>query len=174
MRKILMGVWLVLPLMVGIAVSYADTLKLGVVDLQQIIEPQDSIIRQKLNEQFVDRQEQIRLAEQTINESTQRLQNEAGLTLGENEANELRDSIQAQQRNASAMIENFQADYSRSYNREMNQYLQKVKERIDAFSSGNGYDLILQKDAIPYSSNELDVTQSILQDPILQDLPKVG
>lgn len=169
MRRILLGIGLVLPLMVGLSISHAETLKLGVVDLQQIIEPQDNVIRQKLNAQFSDRQSKIRDAEQTINETTQRLQNEAGLTLGENEANELQDSIQAQQRSVSAMVENLQADYSRSYNREMNQYLQKVKESIDTFSSENGYDLILQKDAIPYSSSALDVTQSVLK-----DMPEVG
>jgi len=145
--------------------ALADDLKIGVIDLEHIARQssQAVAIQEKLEQQRQTHQEELMAMQQTLQEDMDSLDSE-GIAMASSSRFELENKIRQQQLKLQ-LTEQFQREVlNLVQNQEMQQLLIHVKEKVDIIAQEQGYDLVMQTDAVPYASSELDITQTVIDE----------
>lgn len=141
-----------------------DGLKVGFVNVGRVIEnaPQGEAALKKLEEEFGPRDREIR----AMREEVQKLEEELTkneLVLDESDRNkrelELRDKRRALRRATSE----FREDYNLRRNEELNALQKLVIKAIVEIANKESYDLILHEPAVVFASDQIDMTEQILE-----------
>ena len=142
-------------------VSAANS-KIGIVDLQKIMQtaPQMKEIQQKLEKQFKPRRDTLISMEDSIKKDMEKFKRDSAV-MSAAQKKELQKKIIEAQQSFDKEGKQYQQELSAAHNQEMQGLYTKVRDAISQVAKNDKYDLILQKDAAPYSSSNMDVTDQV-------------
>lgn len=153
---------LVASLLFGTGSAYAE-LKVGVIDLQQIMQKSNQIatINSQLTKEFKPRQDKILALQKALQDETDQLTRNSA-TMTESDRNKLQDKIIADRANLQGMSLSFQRDVNAAQNQGMQKFMTQLNGVVNTVAKANNFDLILQRAGVPFVKTELDVTNKVL------------
>lgn len=145
------------------AAAYADDMKIGVVDVRQVLQksPQVAQMQAKLQQEFGARDKQIQQAQQQLQANVEKL-NRDGSVMSANDRNALIKSTQTEQQNLRSMQMEFQKDVYAKQNAAMQTILGQVQEVVTKVAKEKGLTLVLSKEAVAYANNDTDITSEVI------------
>lgn len=144
------------------ATAFADPTKIGVVDLQKIMQTSSQMknIQQKLENEFKPRRDKLVAAETTLKGDMEKFKRDSAIMTAV-QKKELEKKIVAAQQQFERDGQQYQQDLSTAHNEAMEGLYTKVRAAISKIAKDDKYDIIVQKDAAPYSVSALDVTDKV-------------
>ena len=151
-------------LLIGLAfgaTAYAQQLRVGYVDMKQVLDSAPQVIagRAKLDQEFRSRNDAIEMDEMRADTLELRLQqgdmDADNRLLTEREARELR-------RNVSRRKEDLRDELSFRRTEEVQRLEEQINVAVQEIAQRNGFDLIISSPVI-YANPELDITDLILE-----------
>ena len=143
---------------------YADASKIGVVDLQKIMQTSSQMkdIQQKLEKEFKPRRDKLVAMEATMKSDMEKFKRDSAV-LGAAQKKDLEKKIVAAQQQFERDGQQYQQELSTANNEAMEGLYAKVRSAISKVAKDDKYDLIVQKDAAPFSAETLDVTDKVVK-----------
>ena len=140
------------------------TMKIGVVDVRAVVQqsPQLHMIDSQLTQKYKPREQAIIAAQANFKTEEDRL-NKDGATMAEPARTKLQQQVINDRARLQAMITSFQQDLDVEQNSDMQKLLSQIASIVNDLAKADHYDLILQGDNIPYVSDELNLTNTILR-----------
>jgi len=162
MKKTLSSLVLLGLSCVGTA-AWADNFKIGVVDLQKIIQtsPQMQTIQQSLEQKFRSRRDTLVATEKDLKAKIDAFKKDSAV-MNATQKKEQERAIIAMQQQFERDGQTYQQDLSTAHNQAMEDFYTKVRAAIAEVSKKDHYDLVIQKDAAPYASEKLEVTKQVI------------
>jgi outer membrane protein len=162
--KLLRPVISVLALGLVACTVNADGLKIGVIDVQQIMQksPQIIAINAQLNKQFKPRQDKLAAAAKELQSETDQL-NRGRATMSADDRNKLQNKIIIDRANLDTSGLNFKNDLAAAQNQALQSFMSKLAGVVDGLAKSGKYDLILQRNGLPYVNSNLDLTSQVLK-----------
>lgn len=155
----------IMTLMAGLLIlpAHADQLKLGVVDMQVILQkaPQISKINEALTRQFKGRQDSIVKAQGDLQKEAEDLKKNAAVMQADKRSN-LENKLMIDRNKVNSMIAAFQKDLSKQQSESLHSFSQQLDGVVSKVAEQSGYDLVIQKGTTLYAKNNLDITQQVL------------
>lgn len=163
MKKLVMSILMGFALLFSVG-SMASDLKIGVIDVHKLIEqsPEIKSLNNRLKKEFKPRQQKIMSLQRSLQTKAERLKRESTV-MSDSEKSSLQEKIMTERRNLQRLEQDYQQDISMIQNKEMKKFFTRLKNAVDTYGKKNQYDLILQKDAAPFASNKVDVTNAVLR-----------
>ena len=143
---------------------FADGIKIGVVDLQRIMQtsPQMKTIQDKLEKEFKPRRDKLIAMEENLKKDMEKFKRDSAI-LNDAQKKSLEKSIITSQQTFEREGQQYQQELSTAHNEAMEGLYNKIRTAIQKVANAQKYDIILQKDAAPYSSDKLDVTADVIK-----------
>ncbi len=164
MKRVL-GVLVALFFTLGSAVAVADGTKIGVVDLQKIMQTSTQMksIQEKLEKEFKPRRDKLVAMEDGLKKDMEKLKRDSSV-LSASQRKDLEKKIVATQQQFEREGQQYQQELSTAHNESMEEFYTKIRAAIAKVAEGEKFDVVLQKDAAPFSSDKLDVTSKVVQE----------
>lgn len=143
---------------------FADSAKIGVVDLQKIMQTSSQMktIQQKLEKEFKPRRDKLVASETALKSDMEKFKRDSAI-LSQNQKKDLEKKILAAQQQFERDGQQYQQELSTAHNEAMEGLYTKVRAAISKIAKDEKYDLIVQKDAAPFSIAALDVTEKVMK-----------
>ena len=144
--------------------AFADAAKIGVVDLQKIMQTSSQMkdIQQKLEKEFKPRRDKLVAMEASLKADMEKFKRDSAV-LGANQKKDLEKKIIATQQQFERDGQQYQQELSTANNEAMEGLYSKVRAAIAKVAKDEKYDLIGHKDAAPFSADALDVTDKVVK-----------
>lgn len=144
--------------------AFADNAKIGVVDLQKIMQTSSQMkdIQQKLEKEFKPRRDKLVAMEATLKADMEKFKRDSAI-LSANQKKDLEKKIIGAQQQFERDGQQYQQELSTANNEAMESLYTKVRAAISKIAKDDKYDLIVQKDAAPFSAETLDVTDKVVK-----------
>ena len=138
--------------------------KIAVIDVARVFAemPERDAISQRLEEEFAEPLAQLQQLETEFEQLRERLQRDQAIMTEEELAagqEELRQRVAGLQRGGEQINQYMQ----QRENEERNQLLEKMFLVVDAYALENGYDLIMDKGRMLFSSPAMDISDQIIE-----------
>lgn len=142
----------------------ADGSKIGVVDLQKIMQTSDDVktIQATLEEKFKPRRDKIMGMEADLKKDMEAFKRDSAV-LSQAKRKELEQKIMATQQSFEQEGQQYQQELSAAHNEAMEKFYDKIRAAIAKVAEAEKYDLVFQKDAAPFSVDKLDVTSKVIK-----------
>lgn len=146
------------------ALACAEGVKVGVVDLQRIMQtaPQMKLIQDKLEKDFRPRRDKLVAMEESLKKDMQHFKRDSTV-MSQAEKKNLEHKIVTTQQTFERQGQQYQQELSTAHNEAMEDLYNRIRKAISKVAEKDKYDVILQKDAAPFSASNLDVTDSVLK-----------
>lgn len=143
---------------------FADPAKIGVVDLQKIMQTSSQMkeIQQKLEKEFKPRRDKLVAAEASLKAEMEKFKRDSAV-MGATQKKALEKKIITAQQQFERDGQQYQQELSTANNEAMEALYAKVRSAISKVAKDDKYDLIVQKDAAPFSAEMLDVTDKVVK-----------
>ncbi len=164
MKQVLRMAGLALALMsAGFAVQAAEP-KIAVVDLgkvmQQVLPPQS--VEAKMKSEFGSRVREMQKLESEGQALAAKLKkDESFMSADERTKNQRK--LAEMQSDFNLKGQALQEDQRRRFAEEQDKALGKIKSAIDGIAKAEGYDLVLNRQAVIYSASQLDISDKVIQ-----------
>ncbi|MCJ8315605.1 OmpH family outer membrane protein [Idiomarina sp.] len=138
--------------------------KIGVVDMMNVFQqlPQREQISEKLQNEFQDRFEEMRQLEQKVQELRQKQERDASI-MSEAEKTQLARELEQTISQAQLKSKALQEDTRARQNEERNKLLAKVEGVITDIAEEEGYDVVLQRNAVAYMKADNDLSDEVVE-----------
>jgi len=142
----------------------AEGNKIGIVDLQRIMQsaPQMKVVQEKLEKEFRPRRDKLMSMEESLKADMQRFKRD-GAVLSAAQKRDLEKKIVTAQQTFEREGQQYQQELSTANNEAMESLYNRVRKAIEIVAQNDKYDVILQKEAAPFSGAQLDVTDKVLK-----------
>lgn len=163
--KKLLGAVVVASCVLASSVGLAGNTRIGVVDLQKIMQnsPQMKEIQANLEKNFKSRRDTLVAMEENIKKNMEEFKKDSAV-LSPAKRKELEDKIVAEQQKLEQDGQKYQQELSTANNEAMEGFYNKIKAAIAKVAKDDKYDLVVQKDAAPFSQDALDVTNKVMKE----------
>lgn len=143
---------------------FADAAKIGVVDLQKIMQSSNQMkdIQQKLEKDFKPRRDKLVAMETTLKSDMEKFKRDSAI-MSAAQKKDLEKKIVTAQQQFERDGQQYQQELSTAHNEAMEGLYNKVRAAISKIAGDEKYDLIVQKDAAPFSNATLDVTDKVIK-----------
>ena len=140
----------------------ADNVKIGFVNSSVLLEqaPQAEQAKQKLEQEFSAREEELRQLRQEIQGLEGRL-NRDGVTMNDSDRGELERELNRKLRDLQRQQSNFRDDLNLRKNEELGKLQRLVLEAIREVARDKGYDLVLSEGVV-YAADRVELTEDVL------------
>lgn len=164
MKRLISAV-LVMVFMFASPFATAGNSKIGVVDLQKIMQnaPQMKEIQANLEKTFKARRDKLVAMEEKLKSDMESFKRDSAV-LTAAKRKELEEKIVAQQQHLEQEGQQYQQELSAANNEAMEGFYNKIKAAIAKVAESEKYDLVFQKDAAPFSLDALDVTPKVMKE----------
>jgi outer membrane protein len=165
MKKILVLVSsLFLSLGLGSAYAASDTLKIGIIDMSQILQkaPLMVTLNDNLVKKFKSRQDEINNANKTLQDEATQLQYNSN-TINEADRTKLQNKILSDKANVQILDASFQRDLAIAKDEAMQTFMAKFTQVIGKMAKDGKYDIIEQRTNLAYVNSDLDITSDLLK-----------
>ncbi|CDZ76776.1 Cationic 19 kDa outer membrane protein [Legionella massiliensis] len=158
------GILIALALSVFGFNAFADGAKIGVVDLQKIMQTSSQMktIQQKLEKDFKPRRDKLVAMEEGLKADMEKFKRDSAV-MSDTQKKELEKKIVATQQTFEREGQQYQQELSTAHNEAMEELYAKIRKAIAKVAETDKYDIVLQKDAAPFSSDKLDITDSVVK-----------
>lgn len=162
--KCVSGLILALVFSLGTANAIADGAKIGVVDLQKIMQtsPQMKAIQQKLENQFKPRRDKLVAIEENLKKDMEEFKRDSAV-MSQTQKKDLEKKIVTKQQSFERQGQQYQQELSTAHNEAMEDLYGKIRKAITKVADSEKYDIVLQKDAAPFSVDKLDITANVMK-----------
>jgi len=145
-------------------VVFAAELKIGVIDLREILQksPQMIAISKQLKKQFATREEKVITAQKSLKNEMDKLHRD-GPVMSSDERSKLESKIVAEKRKFERVQQEYREDVMAAQNQSMQKLLAKLDKVVKQIAAEGHYDLILQKEGVPFASNRVDISGQLLK-----------
>jgi|TARA_R110000868_G_scaffold267921_3_gene527174 outer membrane protein len=159
-----LGIALVCLLTAFSTAVLADGSKIGVVDLQKIMQTSDDVktIQATLEEKFKPRRDKIMGMEADLKKDMEAFKRDSSV-LSQAKRKELEQKIMMAQQTFEQQGQQYQQELSAAHNEAMEKFYDKIRAAIAKVAEAEKYDLVFQKDAAPFSVDKLDVTSKVIK-----------
>lgn len=163
MKNLINKLLLVTSAFILSAAASADPLKIGVVDLHEIFAkaPEVKVIKENLETKFKPRQQKLVAAQNDIKSDMDKLQKD-GAVMSSSDKKLLQEKIMKAQQDLEKKGSQYQQDLNSAQNQAMETFFGKVKKVIDALAKKEKYNLVLQRDNVPYMDENLNITKKVV------------
>lgn len=163
--KRLSGVLLAGLLVLGCSSVFADGAKIGVVDLQKIMQtaPQMKTIQDRLEKEFKPRRDKLVSMEEGLKNDMETFKRDSAI-MSQQKKKDMERKIVATQQQFERDGQQYQQELSTAHNEAMEEFYSKIRSAIAKIAEREKYDVVLQKDAAPFSSDKLDVTPQVMKE----------
>jgi outer membrane protein len=143
----------------------ADGAKIGVVDLQKIMQtaPQMKAIQEKLETTFKPRRDKLVTMEESLKADMEKFKKDSAI-MSQAKKKDMEKKIVAVQQQFERDGQQYQQELSTAHNEAMEEFYGKIRAAIAKIAEREHYDVVLQKDAAPFSSDKLDVTPQVMKE----------
>ncbi|WP_406703594.1 molecular chaperone Skp [Sodalis sp.] len=162
MKKWLYAAGLGLALATSTDAQAAD--KIAVVNVSSIFQqsPQRAVVAKQLENEFKGRATELQSMERDLQTKMQRLQRD-GSTMKASERSSLEKSVMAQRETFSTKAQAFEQDNRRRQTEERNKILSRIQNAVKSVATKEGYDVVIDANAVAYASNAKDITADVLK-----------
>lgn len=145
------------------SVNAAD-MKIGVVDYRQILQqsPQIKKIKTKLEKQFKARQQKILAMQQELKSDMEKMSRDTAI-MTTSQKSRLQEKIVREKRDIERQGQDFQQDMNTAQNKVMQKFFAGVSDVVEQVAKEGHYDIVLQKEGVPYSAKNIDLTAKVLK-----------
>ena len=144
--------------------AVAQNAKVGFVDVGRLLEdsPQAVAARQKLQNEFAPRNEELEKLHKEVSDLAQKLANESDV-MSEEQRLEQEREVQRRRRDFERKRDEVREDLAIRRNEELGKLQDEVNTVVAAIASEEGFDLILTQAVSLYASKRIDITDRVLQ-----------
>lgn len=144
--------------------AFADVSKIGVVDLQKIMQTSNQMktIQQKLEKDFKPRRDKLLAMEESLKQDMEKFKRDSAI-MNQNQKKDMEKKIVTTQQAFEREGQQYQQELSTAHNEAMEELYGKIRKAINKVAETEKYDIILQKDAAPFSVDKLDITANVMQ-----------
>ena len=159
------GVLIALMLAISTGSAFADGTKIGVVDLQKIMQTstQMKAIQEKLEKEFKPRRDKLVAMEDGLKKDMEKFKRDTAI-MSQTQRKNLEKQIVGTQQQFEREGQQYQQELSTAHNEAMEEFYNKIRAAIAKVAESEKYDLVFQKDAAPFSVEKLDVTAKVMQE----------
>lgn len=145
-------------------VANAGEAKIGVIDMRAVVtnSPQAKTAMEKLKKEFKAREDKIMAQEKSLKENSEKLQRNSAV-MSEAEKSKLENEVRTGQRDLLRLQNEYREDAAMRQQEEMKKVIDKVTAAIDEIAKKDKYDVILVREAAPYASKEMDITDKVIK-----------
>ncbi len=138
--------------------------KTGVVDLQKIVQnsSQMKAIQQKLENKFKPRRDKLVAMEESLRQDMEKFKRDSSV-MSETQKKDAERKILATEQTFKREGQQYQEELNTANDEEMENLYGKIRQAIASVANAEKYEIILQKDAAPFSSDKLDITDSVIK-----------
>ncbi len=164
MKKV-SGVLIALMLTISAVGASADGTKIGVVDLQKIMQTSTQMkeIQEKLEKTFKPRRDKLVAMEDGLKKDMEKFKRDSAV-MSQTQRKDLEKKIVGTQQQFEREGQQYQQELSTAHNEAMEEFYNKIRTAIAKVAESEKYDLVFQKDAAPFSVDKLDVTSKVMQE----------
>lgn len=150
-------------LCLGMAQAQGD-LKIGFVNAARILDqaPQAEQARERLEVEFAPRDQELVSAQRALRQLEEKLASDNTLMADEERRKMVRD-INSQKREIKRLRTEFQEDFNIRRNEELAKLQRQVYEAIVSLAKEEEFDLIVNDGAVIYASEQVDITDKVLE-----------
>ncbi|MHB1948971.1 MAG: OmpH/Skp family outer membrane protein [Gammaproteobacteria bacterium] len=165
MKKLLLLIITSLTLALMTGLSYAAELKIGIINLNQILQKSPLMIslNDDLVKQFKPRQDELVNAQKQLQDENNKLTIN-GATMSNDERSKLQNKIIADQANVQILTASLQRDVAIAKDAALQKFMAKLNDVITKIAKDGNYDLIEQNSNFAFINGKLDITQQVLQE----------
>ncbi|CAM3853951.1 MULTISPECIES: molecular chaperone Skp [Rahnella] len=162
MKKWLYAAGLGLVMASSASVQAAD--KIAIVNVASIFQqmPAREAVAKQLENEFKSRATDLQSQERDLQTKMQRLQRD-GSTMKASDRSKLEKDVMAQREAFSAKAQQFEQDNRRRQAEERNKILSRIQDAVKSVASKEGYDVVIDANAIAYANNDKDITADVLK-----------
>jgi outer membrane protein len=144
------------------SVQAAD--KIAIVNVASIFQqmPAREAVAKQLENEFKSRATDLQSQERDLQTKMQRLQRD-GSTMKASDRSKLEKDVMAQREAFSAKAQQFEQDNRRRQAEERNKILSRIQDAVKSVASKEGYDVVIDANAIAYADNDKDITADVLK-----------
>lgn len=159
------GVLIALMLAISTGSAFADGTKIGVVDLQKIMQTSTQMksIQEKLEKEFKPRRDKLVAMEDGLKKDMEKFKRDTAI-MNQTQRKDLEKQIVGTQQQFEREGQQYQQELSTAHNEAMEEFYNKIRAAIAKVAETEKYDLVFQKDAAPFSVEKLDVTAKVMQE----------
>ena len=145
--------------------AVADGTKIGVVDLQKIMQTasQMKTIQEKLEKEFKPRRDKLVAMEDGLKKDMEKFKRDSAV-MSQSQKKDLEKKIVTTQQQFEREGQQYQQELSTAHNEAMEEFYNKIRAAIAKVAESDKFDVVLQKDAAPFSVDKLDVTSKVMQE----------
>lgn len=153
---------LLLGLVFAVAAS-AKEMKVGVIDLHKIVAESAEVnkIKKQLETKFKPRQKKLLALQATLKADMEKLTRDASV-MTETQKKALQKKVMEQQAKMQALGQAYQSELGQAQNEAMKTFFDHVKKVVDEVAKADHYDLILQKEGVPFVANQMNITDKVM------------
>ncbi|AIA70017.1 outer membrane protein [Pectobacterium atrosepticum SCRI1043] len=162
MKKWLCAAGLGLVLAASASVQAAD--KIAVVNVSSIFQqlPQRESVGKQLENEFKGRASELQSMENDLQGKMQKLQRD-GSTMKASDRSKMEKDVMAQREQFSTKAQAFEQDNRRRQTEERNKILSRIQDAVKAVATKEGYDVVIDANAVAYVANAKDITADVLK-----------
>ena len=162
MKKWLYAAGLGLVMASSASVQAAD--KIAIVNVASIFQqmPARDAVAKQLENEFKSRATDLQSQERSLQTKMQRLQRD-GSTMKASDRAKLEKDVMAQREAFSSKAQQFEQDNRRRQAEERNKILSRIQDAVKSVASKEGYDVVIDANAIAYANNDKDITADVLK-----------
>ncbi|ASN86745.1 molecular chaperone Skp [Pectobacterium versatile] len=162
MKKWLCAAGLGLALAASASVQAAD--KIAVVNVSSIFQqlPQRETVGKQLENEFKGRASELQSMENDLQGKMQKLQRD-GSTMKASDRSKMEKDVMAQREQFSTKAQAFEQDNRRRQTEERNKILSRIQDAVKAVATKEGYDVVIDANAVAYVANAKDITADVLK-----------
>lgn len=145
-------------------IANAEDAKIGVIDMRTVVtnSPHAKAAMEKLKKEFKAREDKIMAQEKSLKEKSEKLQRNSAV-MSEAERSKLEKDVMAGQRDLQRLQTEYREDAATRQQEEMKKVIDKVTVAIDEIAKKDKYDLIFVREAAPYASKQMDITDKVIK-----------
>ncbi|NIG98295.1 MAG: molecular chaperone Skp [Serratia symbiotica] len=162
MKKWLCAAGLGLAIAASAGVQAAD--KIAVVNVSSIFQqlPARETMAKQLENEFKGRAGELQNMEHSLQTKMQRLQRD-GATMKASDRSKLEKEVMTQREQFSRKAQAFEQDDRRRQMEERNKILSRIQDAVKSVASKEGYDVVIDANAVAYVSSSKDITADVLK-----------
>ncbi len=162
MKKLLCAAGLGIALAASAGVQAAE--KIAIVNVTDIFQksPQRDAVSKKLEGEFKSRASELQNLEKDLQSKMQQLQRD-GRTMKDADRTKLEKDIITKRDSFASKAKSFEEDNRRRQMEERGKILKNIQSAVSDVAKKNGYDLVIDANAVAYAGSVTDITSDVLK-----------
>mgnify|MGYP002880538402 CR=1 FL=1 len=162
--KKLIGLFSGLLLTFSSGIALAEASRIAVVDLQKIMQTSDEMksIQAELEKEYKPRRDKLMGMEADLKADMEAFKRDSAV-MSQAKRKEAEQKIIATQDAFEREGQQYQQELTAAHNQAMEKFYNKIRLAISKVAEEKKFDLVLQKDAAPFSLDSLDVTDAVIK-----------